>query len=233
VGAVALWVVRGATRPLLRLGLLLFGGFSAATGFGYLMVDPLFASKTNDVGDYKVVVELLGGGAGIRVPLIVVGAAGWVGTMFVLARLAWRFVDTVADRDATALPGPAVPGRRAAVRPGPALRDDRVAVRPDRPERLRTAGTVLLAPYLTAGVFFSVLVVPSHPLGAPGVVASLLQYWFGYSLFIWAFGLAGTWLKLDAVDPPVTPLPPAHRAALVAGAVAVAVALLATPSWGF
>jgi hypothetical protein len=201
-------IVRGLTRPLLRLGLLLFGGFSAATGFGYLMFDPVFASPANDVGDYKVVVELLGGGAAIRLPLIVIGTAGWVGTMFLLAVLSWRFVSAAPDADG--------------------------AVRPDRAERRRTANCVLLAPYVTACIFFTALVVPSHPLGAAGVIATLSQYWLGYSLFIWATGLAGTWLRLDTAPPPVTPLPRAHGPAMVAlGALTVAVAVALTPSWGY
>ena len=205
--AVALLAVRRMRRPLPRLGLLLFGGFSAATGFGSLMFDPLFASAADNVGDYKVVVEELGGGVVIRIVLVAVGGAGWVATMFALAMLTWGFVGTPAGPDGE--------------------------VRPDRPERQRTAVAVLLAPYLAACVFFSILVVPSHPLGASGVVATLLQYWLGYSLFIWATGLSGTWLKLGAVPLAVTPLPVTHRAALVTGAVAVVAALAATPSWGF
>jgi hypothetical protein len=205
--AVALLLARGPRRPLLRLGLLLFGGFSAATGFGYLMFDPLFASDAGAVGDYQVVVQELGGGAVLRVVLIAVGGAGWVATMFALAMLSWGFVATTPGPDGT--------------------------VRPDRRERRRTAVAVLLAPYLAACVFFSVLVVPSHPLGAAGVVATLLQYWLGYSLFIWATGLSGTWLKLGAVALPVTPLPAGRGAAVTAGVVAVVVALAATPAWGF
>ena len=203
--AIAFSLARRMTSPIPRLGVLIFAGFSAATGFGYLMFDAVFASPTNQVGDWKVVVQLLGGGAAVRVPLFLIGGAGWVGTMFLLARASWWFVSTVPDADG--------------------------AVRPDRAERMRTAAVVLLAPYLTTCVFLTVLVVPSHPLGASGVVASLPHYWLGYSLFIWAFGLGGPWLRVNAVGAPVTPLRSRSRSALAMGATAIAVALALTPVW--
>jgi hypothetical protein len=169
------------------------------------MFDAVFASPTNQVGDWKVVVQLLDGGAGVRIPLFLVGAAGWVGTMFLLGRASWWFVSTAPDTDGV--------------------------VRPDRAERMRTATAVLLVPYFATCVFLTVLVVPSHPLGAAGVVASLLHYWLGYSMFIWAFGLAGAWLTVTAIKAPVTPLLSARRRALAIGAATVGVALALTPVW--
>lgn len=203
--AVALSLARRRTSPILRLGMVIFAGFSAATGFGYLMFDAIFASPSNQVGDWKVVVQLLGGGAAVRIPLFLIGAAGWVGTMFLLARASWWFVSTTPDADG--------------------------AVRPDRAERIRTAAAVLLAPYITTCVFLTVLVVPSHPLGAAGAVASLLHYWLGYSVFIWAFGLAGAWLTMNAAGAPVTALGSSDWRAVAIGAAAVAVALALTPVW--
>jgi hypothetical protein len=203
--AVAFSLARRMRSPLPRLGMSLLAGFSAATGFGYLMFDAVFASPTNQVGDWKVVVQLLGGGAGLRIPLFLAGAAGWVGTMFLLGRASWWFLSTGPDTDG--------------------------AARPDRPERMRTATAVLLVPYFATCVFLTVLVVPFHPVGAAGIVASLLHYWLGYSMFIWAFGLGGAWLTVNAVGAPVTPLPSGRRPALAIGAAAIAVALALTPVW--
>jgi hypothetical protein len=205
VAAVAFLLARRMTSPIPRLGMVIFAGFSAATGFGYLMFDAIFASPDNQVGDWKVVVQLLGGGAAVRIPLFVIGAAGWVGTMFLLARGSLWFASTPPGPDG--------------------------AVRPNRAERVRTAVAVLLVPYLTTCVFLTVLVVPSHPLGAAGVVASLLHYWLGYSLFLWAFGLAGVWLTVDTVGPPVTPLPPSNWRVLAVGGAAIVVALALTSVW--
>ena len=96
---------------------------------------------------------------------------------------------------------------------------------------MRTAAAVLLVPYITTCIFLTAFVVPSHPLGAAGVVASLLHYWLGYSLFIWAFGLGGAWLRVAAVGAPVTPLGSSGRRVLAIGAAALAVALALTPVW--
>ena len=102
--AVAYSLARRMTAPVRRLAVVLFAGFSAATGFGYLMFDAIFASPTNQVGDWKVVVQLLGGGAAVRIPLFLIGGAGWVGTMFLLARASWWFVSTGPDGDGAVRP---------------------------------------------------------------------------------------------------------------------------------
>ena len=72
------------SRPMLRLFVFYFGAYSLFAGFGYLMVDPLFANA-DSAGDWAKIVMLLGGGWGVRALIIAVGAAGtlwgfyWVG----------------------------------------------------------------------------------------------------------------------------------------------------------
>jgi hypothetical protein len=43
---IAFWLARRMRSPLPRLGVVLFAGLSAATGFGYLMFDAVFASPS-------------------------------------------------------------------------------------------------------------------------------------------------------------------------------------------
>ena len=79
------------SRPNLRLFVFFFGAYSLFSGFGYLMVDPLLASPDSP-GDWAKIVMLLGGGWGVRVPIIIVGAVGTIWGFFWMGRAAQHFV---------------------------------------------------------------------------------------------------------------------------------------------
>lgn len=86
-------------RPMLRLFLMYFAGYAVFMGFGYLFVDPLLYEPGGEhLGDWKKVVDMLGGSWGVRIPILVVGAVGVVWGFFWLARAAWRFMTDVTDR---------------------------------------------------------------------------------------------------------------------------------------
>ena len=82
---------RMQSRPVLRLFVFYLGAYSLFSGFGYLLVDPLFASESS-VGDWAKVTMLLGGSWAVRVPIILVGAAGTVYGYFWMGRAAERFL---------------------------------------------------------------------------------------------------------------------------------------------
>jgi hypothetical protein len=87
-------LARGALprRPLARLLLFYFAAFSLLSGFGYLMVDPLFYNPEGDnLGDWKKIVALLGGGWAVRAPIAAIGAAGSLWGFFWLPRAALGF----------------------------------------------------------------------------------------------------------------------------------------------
>ena len=81
-----------ARRPLARLLLFYFAAFSLFAGFGYLMVDPLFFNPAGEnLGDWKKIVALLGGGWSARAPIAALGAAGTLWGFFWLPRAALGF----------------------------------------------------------------------------------------------------------------------------------------------
>jgi hypothetical protein len=88
-----------ASRPMWRLFVFYFGSFSLFAGFGYLMVDPLFykAGGTN-IGDWKTIVQLLGGGWAARLPIAVAGMAGVLWGFFWVPRAALQFGEGELDR---------------------------------------------------------------------------------------------------------------------------------------
>ena len=74
------------TSSTLRLFWFYMAALNLFAGFGYLFTDPLFYQRDGrNLGDWKFVVELLGGGWNVRLPIALVGAAGvlwgfmWVG----------------------------------------------------------------------------------------------------------------------------------------------------------
>ncbi|HZH13069.1 MAG TPA: hypothetical protein VE057_01770 [Archangium sp.] len=81
---------RSPWPPNLRLLVFYFGAYSLFSGFGYLMVDPLFAGPKS-VGDWARVVMLLGGSWAVRLPIILVGAAGVTYGFFWMGNQALRF----------------------------------------------------------------------------------------------------------------------------------------------
>jgi hypothetical protein len=75
-----------ASRPTLRLFLFYLTAYNTFTGFGYLFTDPLFYQRGGEnLGDWKKIIDLLGGGWNVRLPIALIGAAGtlwmflWVG----------------------------------------------------------------------------------------------------------------------------------------------------------
>ena len=98
----------------------------------------------------------------------------------------------------------------------------------ERSRRLRLALSLLMAPYLTINVIFTVLSF-WHPIGTDGILVTAFQYWIGYSAFLLAFG-ASYWTEVDTAPPDATPLQirlswPWAAGAAVALGVAVAVLL--------
>lgn len=90
--AVLCMVAFGRLRqPLWRLFVFFLGVYSLFSGFGYLLVDPLFANP-DSAGDWAKVTMLLGGSWNVRLPIIAVGAAGTVYGYFWMGRAAERFV---------------------------------------------------------------------------------------------------------------------------------------------
>lgn len=99
-GLLAVWLFkRTAARPMLRLFLMYFAGYSLFMGFGYLMTDPLFYDPAGaQLGDWKKVVDMFGGSWAIRLPLIIIGASGVLFGFFWLARSAMRFTPDATDK---------------------------------------------------------------------------------------------------------------------------------------
>ena len=173
-----------------------FAGYSLFMGFGYLFVDPLFYQPgVEQVGDWRKVIDMLGGSWGVRIPILLVGVGGLLWGFFWLARAALRFA-----ADAT-----------------------------DKAERVRVSLPLLLVPYLTINLLFTILSF-WHPLGGDGVFIVVFQYWFGYIGFFWGFFLAAYWLDvhkplLNPVPLPVRPQPVWWIAAGVTFLLATAVLL--------
>lgn len=187
-------------RPMLNLFLMYFAGYSVFMGFGYLLVDPLFYQPGGEsLGDWKKVIDMLGGSWAVRIPILLVGAAGVLWGFFWLARAALRFA-----RNAT-----------------------------DSAERVRVALPLLLVPYLSIALFFSVLSL-WNPMGAAGIFVVTFQYWFGTIGFFWAFFLAAYWL--DVKTPNADPLPLPEKlsrpwAIAAACAALVAIGILLPTIW--
>ncbi len=75
-----------ASRATLRLFLFYLAAYNTFTGFGYLFTDPLFYQKGGEnLGDWKKIVDMFGGGWNVRLPIALIGAAGtlwmfmWIG----------------------------------------------------------------------------------------------------------------------------------------------------------
>lgn len=92
-GAMALLAAGAlASRPIARLLLLYFAAFSLFAGSGYLMIDPIFYNPAREnLGDWKKIVALLGGGWAVRAPIAALGAAGTLLGFFWLPRAALGF----------------------------------------------------------------------------------------------------------------------------------------------
>ena len=75
-----------ASNWTLRLFLFYLTAYNLFAGFGYLFTDPLFYQRGGkNLGDWKKIVDMLGGGWNVRLPISLIGAAGvlwgfiWVG----------------------------------------------------------------------------------------------------------------------------------------------------------
>ena len=74
------------TKSTARLFWFYSTAFNLFGGFGYLFTDPLFYQRGGEnLGDWKKIVDMLGGGWNVRLPIALIGAAGvlwgfmWVG----------------------------------------------------------------------------------------------------------------------------------------------------------
>lgn len=180
-------------RPMLRLFLLFFGAYSLFSGFGYLMVDPLFYQPGGEnLGDWKQVVEFFGGGWAIRILISVVGAAGVLWGFFWLARSTLQFGEGMTEQT----------------------------------RRIRLVLPLLIVPYVVVNVIFTILSF-WHPLGPDGVFITVLQFWFGYIGFFWAFFIASYWTEVNTAPPNITTLPAQIKWPWVISTVAIlAVAII-------
>ena len=85
-------------RPAVRLFIMYLGAYSLLTGFGYLMIDPLFYQPGDMLGDWKQVVGYFGGGWGVRLPIALIGAAGVLACFFWLPSAALTFCPDTRNR---------------------------------------------------------------------------------------------------------------------------------------
>src|SRR5262249_24471830 len=85
-------------HPYLRLFVLYFTAYSLFAGFGYLMTDPIFYKPGTNIADWKKVVEFLGGGWGVRLPIIAIGAAGVLWGYFWLPKSVLKFSLKAAEQ---------------------------------------------------------------------------------------------------------------------------------------
>ncbi len=76
----------GMTRAFLYY----LAAFSWLVGFGYLLSDPILASSDRN-GDWAKVINLLGGSWGVRLPILLVGLAGYTYTIYWLAKATQAF----------------------------------------------------------------------------------------------------------------------------------------------
>jgi hypothetical protein len=76
-----------------RLFLFYLAAYNTFTGFGYLFTDPLFYQPGGEnLGDWKQIVDMLGGGWNVRLPISLVGAAGTLWMFFWIGRNAHAFL---------------------------------------------------------------------------------------------------------------------------------------------
>lgn len=84
-----------ASRATLRLFLFYLTAYNLFAGFGYLFIDPLFYQPGGqNLGDWKKIVDMLGGSWGVRLPISLIGAAGVLWGFFWVARNAHAFLPT-------------------------------------------------------------------------------------------------------------------------------------------
>ncbi|MCZ7567715.1 MAG: hypothetical protein M5U01_03840 [Ardenticatenaceae bacterium] len=163
------WVRR---RPTRRLFLLYVAGYSLLTGFGYLLFDGIFFQPGGqNVGDWKKVLELVGGNWIVRFVVILIGLGGSLWVFFWLPRSALCFGEEMTDQR----------------------------------QRVRLMLRLLMLPYVAINTLFTVLSF-WHPLGGDGVIITVMQYWFGYVAFFWAFLIASYWTQATTPPPDTTPL---------------------------
>lgn len=86
---------------------------------------------------------------------------------------------------------------RSALRFGEGMTDQR--------QRVRLMLPLLMLPYVAINALFTLLSF-WHPLGGDGVIIIVLQYWFGYVAFFWAFFIASYWTEVTTQPPDTTPI---------------------------
>jgi hypothetical protein len=86
-------------RSMPALFCMYFAGYSMFMGFGYLFVDPLFYQPGSEqIGDWRRVIELLGGSWAVRIPIMLIGVVGILWGFFWLARTVLRFAVDASDK---------------------------------------------------------------------------------------------------------------------------------------
>jgi hypothetical protein len=98
ISVVAFYQVK--TRYYLRLLLLYLSAYMLMAGFGYLFVDALFYNPDAPyLPDWQFVIQALGGGWDVRIPILIVGVVGLLGVFFWLPNAALRFVTDPTDKE--------------------------------------------------------------------------------------------------------------------------------------
>lgn len=101
-GFLSVWLFGLSLRKQQAMSALLwmyYGAYSLFMGFGYLLTDPLFYQAGGEqVGDWKKVIDMLGGSWVVRAPLFLIGAVGVLWVFFWLARAALRFTADATDK---------------------------------------------------------------------------------------------------------------------------------------
>jgi hypothetical protein len=90
----------GSEQGFLRLFLFFLGAYSLFSAFGYFFFDPIFA-RPDSPGDLATIVMLLGGGWLVRVPLILIGAAGTLYGYFWMGEAAMQFTTSAVESKIT------------------------------------------------------------------------------------------------------------------------------------
>ena len=151
-----------ASNPTLRLFLFYLTVYNLFAGFGYLFTDPLFYQPGGEnLGDWKKIVDMLGGSWAVRILISLIGAGGVLWGFFWVSRNAHAFIPS------------------------------------EKPERFQSALFLLLLPYISNNVLFTILVL-TGPLPPEIVPNAIITTWFANFGIGWGAFMSGLWIQAPA-----------------------------------